>query len=60
MQINLTTLLLFLAAGFSAVEANKCLYTEPRKCSQGCPNGGCTGKDNNPDDVYESPFVALR
>ncbi|KAM5515627.1 hypothetical protein FOXYSP1_02578 [Fusarium oxysporum f. sp. phaseoli] len=49
MQINLATLFLFLAAGFHAVEANRCLYTDPRKCSQGCPNGGCTG--SSPDDV---------
>ncbi|EYB29164.1 hypothetical protein FG05_35220 [Fusarium graminearum] len=35
MQFQLTTLFVLLAAGFHAVEANKCLYNPPRMCSEG-------------------------
>ncbi|KAJ0142047.1 putative Septin spn3 [Fusarium oxysporum f. sp. albedinis] len=55
MQINLATVFLLLAAGYHAVEANRCLYTDPRKCSQGCPNGACPG--GSPDDVTPKPAV---
>ncbi|EKJ77344.1 hypothetical protein FPSE_02422 [Fusarium pseudograminearum CS3096] len=51
MQFQLTTLLVLLAAGFHAVEANKCLYNPARLCSEGCPNGGCT-VPNSPGDNF--------
>ncbi|KAG8361587.1 hypothetical protein FVEN_g13131 [Fusarium venenatum] len=50
MQFQLTTLFVLLAAGFHAVEANRCLYNPPRLCSEGCPNGDCT-VPNSPNDV---------